>query len=388
MKKMISLIVVALMVVAAASIGLADDLAPRLIKSGGKEYRWWRGQPHFHVNWVAIDNMVRWYRYQNYNWVAPNELNRCEPVAGVKAMFDLPGYFITLPGTELSSAPKGGVYIDTSSIGGNMEKAQAEWNAKRLGYLDMTKPPLFVKTSAADVLNEHARIIRKHGGVPYASHPNFGWPYDHKDLLKTDPNLVRHFEVRNGEHGMNDLGGGGKPSTEEIWDNVLSTGRLIYGWAVDDSHHLPDMLVQGQQDFFNQGKRWKQARALAGRTSMYVRANELTEEALLTAIEKGDFYSVLHLVNLPIVFESYDVDENGISLTLPKQDLDKGNNPPGENSIVYKTYFIGKNGKVLKVDESYNPSYKFTGDELYVRVRVQDSDGGIALTQPVFVKKR
>jgi hypothetical protein len=42
----------------------------------------------------------------------------------------------------------------------------------------------------------------------------------------------------------------------------------------------------------------------------------------------------------------------------------------------------------LKVDESRSPSYRFKGNELYVRARVQDSDGGVAWTQPVFVRRR
>ena len=56
------------------------------------------------------------------------------------------------------------------------------------------------------------------------------------------------------------------------------------------------------------------------------------------------------------------------------------------NITAFRTYFIGKDGKVLKVDEAYNPSYKFKGNELYVRVRVEDSDGGVAWMQPVFLR--
>jgi hypothetical protein len=36
------------------------------------------------------------------------------------------------------------------------------------------------------------------------------------------------------------------------------------------------------------------------------------------------------------------------------------------------------------VDESLNPSYLFTGTELYVRAKIVNSDGHIAWTQPVF----
>jgi hypothetical protein len=249
------------------------------------------------------------------------------------------------------------------------------WRVEMPGFNDA--PP----EAAANILDRQARNISDADGLPVAAHPNFNWSYTHSDLLRTDSRMVRHFELRNAEHGMNDLGGGGRPSTEEMWDAVLSTGRVLYVLATDDSHHFDDF---GTQDFFADGKRHVQAKALPGRTSIYVRAPELTTKAILSAIDRGDFYSVAHFTNLPIEFVSYNVDENGIQLKLPEVSKDKGNTRPGENTTRYRTYFIGKDGRVLKLDESYSPSYRFRGDELYVRVRVEDSDGGVAWTQPVF----
>ena len=66
------------------------------------------------------------------------------------------------------------------------------------------------------------------------------------------------------------------------------------------------------------------------------------------------------------------------------------NGPDGElvcDRLYYST-IIKKDGKVLKVDESLTPAYEFKGDELYVRARVECSDGAVAWTQPVFVKNK
>ena len=65
---------------------------------------------------------------------------------------------------------------------------------------------------------------------------------------------------------------------------------------------------------------------------------------------------------------------------------DLGWSVPGANPELYRTHFIGKDGKVLKLDESAAPSYDFTGKELYVRARITSSDGQMAWTQPVFRK--
>jgi hypothetical protein len=60
---------------------------------------------------------------------------------------------------------------------------------------------------------------------------------------------------------------------------------------------------------------------------------------------------------------------------------------PGANPELYRTEFIGQNGKVLKTDESLAPEYQFSGTELYVRARITSSDAEFAWTQPVFRKQ-
>ena len=330
--------------------------------------RWWRGQVHIHTNWTAVDDAVSWYRYHQYNFVSITDLNEVTSVSGIKSLFDAPGKFLVIPGVELSVA-SGGKFFDTLGLGGDSNRMLDAWRKQSTRH-------------AVGSLNRQARSINEAGGLAVAAHPNFAWSWNDKHLLKTDPATVRHFELRNAEHGMNDLGGGGRPSTEEMWDNVLSTGRPLYALATDDSHHFDDF---GTDDFFAGGIPYVQAKALPGRTSIFVRARELTPEAILSAISSGDMYAAYHPTNLPIEFDSYTADQNGIRLKLPAVANDKGNTQPGVNLTRYRTHFIGRGGRVLKVDESRRPSYRFTGTERYVRVRVQDSDGGLAWTQPVFV---
>lgn len=60
---------------------------------------------------------------------------------------------------------------------------------------------------------------------------------------------------------------------------------------------------------------------------------------------------------------------------------------PRRNAPRHRAYFIGKDGAVLKRDDSPKPSYRFQGSELYVRARIEDSNGARAWTQPVFLKR-
>ncbi len=74
---------------------------------------WYKGIVHAHANWgvsklptTSPDVVVRWYREHNYNFVSITDLNYYTPAAGLKALFDAPGRFLVVPGTELSR--KGG----------------------------------------------------------------------------------------------------------------------------------------------------------------------------------------------------------------------------------------------------------------------------------------
>jgi len=225
-------------------------------------------------------------------------------------------------------------------------------------------------TTAPDVV---VRWYREHNYNFVSAHPNLTYALTAADLLASDKTAEpRFFEVWNTEPGMNNLGGGGKPSTEQIWDAVLSTGRVMFGTAVDDSHHFYEFVAsrETRTPLSNPGRAW-----------IMVRAQELSVPALIAAMNRGDFYA-----STGVTIESYDVTTTGIRIRLNDSTHDLGWSLPGANPQLYRTEFIGKDGKVVKVDESVTPSYDFTGKELYVRARITSSDAQMAWTQPVFPK--
>ena len=103
-----------------------------------------------------------------------------------------------------------------------------------------------------------------------------------------------------------------------------------------------------------------------------VQAEELAERAILDSLERGRFY-----VSTGVMLDSINVTSHEISLEIQILDSRK-----------YTTWFLGLEGRVLHTDFSDSPRYTRTGsqEETYIRVKVMDSNGKIALTQPVFSK--
>ena len=52
---------------------------------------------------------------------------------------------------------------------------------------------------------------------------------------------LRFFEVANEAVDSNNDGDEAHPSTEKMWDHVLTAGHKLYGIATDDAHHYYDV---------------------------------------------------------------------------------------------------------------------------------------------------
>ena len=341
------------------------------LPEGGK---WYKAQFHVHNNWGLPDLIpttpphaaLEFYFSRDYNIVAFTDLNYTTPVYnGIKNYWDRPGRNLVVAGNELNCEPIGSPpykVVDSLVIG--------------LPDDDQLEVPCDLEWTTAGVLTAQARVARANGGIPVIAHPNLFYSVTADDVLATNPEQSKHIEIRNGEPGMNDFGGNDHPSTFEIWDTVLSTGRQIFGWGTDDSHHFPR---QSAPNHHNPRKQ-----ALADRVWMYVYLTELKEGALRSALDNGYFYA-----STGVEFDDFKMGDNEISIALAPASSDIGWHTfylsEGDfNPTTYRTQFIGKHGEVLAVDETYNPSYKCAGDDLYVRAVVTNSDGWMAFTNALF----
>lgn len=324
--------------------GLISLLAALCVAHGvAAQARWFRGNTHTHTinsdGDSAPDAAVRWYKEHRYQFIVLSDHDAVTPVEGLNAVFAAPGKFLVLPGEEITDRFEG---APVHLIGIGVREAV----------------PAQGGTNIPEVLTRDARAIRAAGGVPHINHPNFGWALSAAQIAAAD---ARHFEIWNGHPLVNNHGGGGSPSAEEIWDGVLSTGRVIFGVASDDAHHFKGEFSPASAA--NPGRGW-----------IMVRATELSAAAILAAIDRGDFYS-----STGVELKSYEANERAIRIELPQE--------AGRTAPRYRTFFIGKDGAVLKQDDSFAPSYQFQGGELYVRARIESSSGAMAWTQPVFPKK-
>ena len=97
-----------------------------------------------------------------------------------------------------------------------------------------------------------------------------------------------------------------------------------------------------------------------------VRAEELTEAALISAMREGNFYS-----SSGVSISDFGIEKDRYWLQIDAQE-----------GVTYETHFIGTRsdgveigppGVVLGRSAELRPEYRFSGDELYVRALVVSS---------------
>ena len=304
-----------------------------------QEYRWYKGNIHTHTNLSDGDEMprrvVRWYQDNGYNFLVlsdHNKLTETKYLDADKSADD----FILIPGEEVT---------------GNHEKKPVHLNAINIKKV----VPVFKGSSVAEMIQKNVDAILEAGGIAMVNHPRWRKGITAEDMLNMKNCDL--LEVYNYTAGSNNFAAGGEESTESIWDKLLSKGMRIWATATDDTHNYIGEFS------FN--------RANPGRGWVVVKSKELSNDAITTAMKNGDFYA------------SVGVELKDIIVTDKEYKIEIINKDPYVN---YTTFFIGKDGKVLKEDYSLTPSYQFKGDELYVRARVFCASGNFAITQPKFLK--
>lgn len=298
---------------------------------------WYRGNTHTHTlnsdGDTAPDDVVRWYRENGYNFVFITDHEYITNVGPLNHILGKPGVFLVVSAQEVTD---------------RFDKKPYHING--LGLEKVVMPNGLA--GAVETLQKNIDDVRAGGGVPQINHPNFGWALTANDIRKLKN--VRLMEIANAHPLVNNMGGGGVPSTEQIWDDLLTGGMTIYGIADDDSH-----------TFKRPGDRTV---ALPGQGWVYVRAAELTREAIMSALDRGDFYA-----STGVELEDLFADAAGITIKIKEARQSK-----------YRVEFIGSGGKVLAESITNPATYKFKGGEGYVRAKIYESNGKLAWTQPVF----
>jgi hypothetical protein len=306
-----------------------------------KQLKWYKGNTHTHTinsdGDSTPDEVVRWYRENGYNFLVLTDHNFLTKIEGLNAVYAAEEKFTVIQGEEV-----------TEKFG------EKSLHINGLNVERQVKPQ--GGQNVVEIIQRNVNEIREAKGVPHINHPNYGWSITTDELKQVENNKL--FEIFNGHPQVNNLGGGGKPSLEEMWDAILSSGKLLYGIAVDDAHHFKSP--------------WDKNASLPGRGWIAVRATELSSKAILEAMERGNFYA-----STGVALTDYQVTETSMIITINEVKTSK-----------YRIQFIGQGGKILS-EVSSNPAvYRFRGDEKYVRARILDSNGKMGWTQPIMFDKK
>lgn len=168
------------------------------------------------------------------------------------------------------------------------------------------------------------------------NHP-YSSGHTHQSLMQTTG--FSHLELFNSKHY------GAEGYSTEIWDTLLSNGRLVYGTAADDFHY----------DFNNLfNKNWVEVFSLS-----------LNKNEIIRAINSGDFIAC----NGRSLINAIDYFESVIEVEAVEPS---------------RVRFYGANGILLKDTIALNAQCSTIGQQ-YVRAVVSDTLGNATYTQPRFL---
>ncbi|MCX6954821.1 MAG: hypothetical protein NTV51_21910 [Verrucomicrobia bacterium] len=312
-------------------------------------------------------------------WVEQRETGgkkevRLKPLAEYRTLLEESGRFLMIPSMEVTSNWKRPKTATEPELGGPV-------------HMNLTNPVAHVAPVAADnaleIMQKSVDAVlaqRTKSGQPmflHLNHPNFVWGVTAEELMQV--HHEKFFEVYNGHPGVHNDGDATRLSMDAMWDAIL-TRRLaelkldvMYGIGVDDSHEYHQMLLGKSNPF----RGW-----------IMVRARFLTPEAIVNAMEAGDFYS-----------------SSGVTLAdVRRTDRELAVEIQAEPGVTYVTQFIGTRrgydptsqliptpageaarktlphrryskdvGAVLAEVKGTKASYTLKGDELYVRAKIISS---------------
>jgi len=302
---------------------------------------WYKGNTHTHTlnsdGDSTPDEVVRWYRSHGYRFLVLTDHNFLTSVDGLNALHGANERFLVVRGEEVTDAfGDKPLHVNGLNLARQVEPQHG--------------------TSILDTLQRTIDAIRAADAVPHVNHPNFRWAITPEELRQIRGNKL--LEIFNGHPEVNNLGGGGVPGLEAVWDTLLTAGTLVYGIAVDDAHVFKD---PGNPAVAGPGRGW-----------VMVRAPRLEARALVDALERGDFYA-----STGVTLADYQVTAQAMTIKVATTTFAK-----------YRIQFIGSGGRLLREVADASAEYSFTGNEGYVRAKVLESNGLVAWCQPALVPRR
>ncbi len=385
-----------------------DTVAADVLQAEG-ELKWYRGNLHTHSLWSDGDDYLEmiglWYKQRDYDflcftdhnvlanserwsdvlknkgqqaafdklksqfprdWVEERTVDgrlqvRLKTFAEVDKQLAEPGKFLLIQGEEITDRFKNlPIHMNVS-------------NVKEL------IPPLRGESVYDTMQNNVNAVIAqrertKQPMLIHLNHPNFGYGVTAEDLMRVRGE--NFFEVYNGHPGVRNSGDAQHASTERIWDIIL-TKRLselglpmMYGLATDDGHNYHKIPSRGSEP----GRGW-----------VMVLASELKPDAIVNALEQGRFYASSGVTLSRVVSSDQGLEvevkadpsaDYAIEFIGTLKGFDATSQPVVDKNgkTVRTTRRYSKDvGRVLQTVKGTKASYRFKGEELYVRAKITSS---------------
>ena len=304
----------------------------------------YKGNIHTHTNKSDGDEdpikVTEWYKEHGYDFLVLTDHNH-RTILDHGNTPETKGTPLMIPGEEVTlNFQKDDVPVPIHINGIGIERV-----------VEPIQSETFVSTIQANV-----NAIKEAGGIASINHPNYKWAYTTSELIQVDGATA--IEVFNGIHDTNVYGSKTRPSSEQIWDAILSSGKLIYGVATDDSHHYHDFTPQ----MANPGRGW-----------ICVQAESLSAPSIMDSIKDGDFYA-----STGVYLAELDTSANSINISISTDEDDPA------KLTEYVTTITGYEGDILHETDSLHVNYELSKNTHYARATIKSSGGFKAWTQPVF----
>ena len=316
---------------------------------------WQRGSTHVHArpsgdSSTPIPDVVSWYEKHSYDFIFLTDHNQVSEIAkgndthGKIYVAAPQTGLIVFAGTELTNNP------DKHCLpAGDRGKCRIHVNVlgptqRPTGKIDWAN-----RKNNERIAKYQAALVeaKQLGGIVQINHPQWFWGTTVDLVAELARRGVVLMEVANAQFPKWNAGDATHPSTETLWDGVLSQGLTLWGVASDDAH-----------DYAKRGK------YPAGGGWIAVRAKH-DPQAIFDAIIAGHFYS-----STGVVLEHAEVTNGELVVSV-------GPNEPG----TYVIEFIESGGSIVDSvrGREAKRAVPATG---YVRAVVTRDDGKKAWVQP------
>lgn len=330
----------------------ATEAAPEVPRESGGPVRFLKGQLHLHTNNSADGHaspaeVVRWYASRGYEFIVFTDHNFVTVAPGEGGLLAVPGVELTQNLETCEPAPPPGL------------SCNLHVNAL---FVDPAKVPAVPPPSAGPRrLDVYARALEQTaalGGLAQVNHPNFRFGANAEVLTELARRGARLLEVANEASDSSNAGDEWHPSTEALWDAVLTAGATMYAVASDDAH-----------DFDGAAKRRALGKEVYPGDLGFVMVRSTKDAgAIRAALERGDFYA-----STGVLLSELEVEGGVLSLAVAP-----------EVKGPFQVAFVGERGEMLARTTERAARFELkTSPTAYVRAVVTDARGRKAWTQPL-----